>query len=87
MSKESSPENPYAKLCEAVDAIDGTVRLARSGEAFILVVEIPVGQGRPRVAGYAFPSIMELEAHSLLMLSWLSCRESRSFDGEGAVGA
>jgi len=85
--KNSTPDNPYAKLCEAVHEKGGKIRLARSGDAFMLVVEDLTEERCPRVAGYAFPTIAELDAHSLLMLKWLRRRDSRPQNGEGVVGA
>ena len=79
---------PYAKLCDSVNGRGGKVRLGRSGRAFMLVVEDPISGASPRVAGYVFHDIAELDAHALLILTWLCGPRSRPPQlGGGVAGA
>jgi hypothetical protein len=59
----------YVTLCERIEAEGGRIRLGRTGQAFMLVVDGPPGPAR--AAAYVFTDISRLNEHAALILRWL----------------
>ena len=61
-------------MCALVDEFSGSVRLARHGGSWGLVVTVqgPTGAEAPRAAGYTFAEIDELPLYARLVSEWLA---------------
>lgn len=85
--RELQKPGNYQRLCDLIDERGGRVRLGRSGDTFMLVVDAPPDAGWSRMAGFAYKRPEELDFHAGLILRWLRECDSLTTGPSGRASA